>query len=128
MRDVQSALAAGASRVLIGEKLCRDPFGRDFLASTISLLAANGKGNASAQIAQKESSAPPASSVYGNSGTAQSRSTANPKLFFTPEAEAIKIEICAVGRKLWMRQFVDGNGGNISYRIGPMRSFARPRW
>ena len=43
---------------------------------------------------------------------------ADPRLFSTPEAEAIKEEICAVGRKLWMRQFVDGNGGNISYRIG----------
>ena len=39
------------------------------------------------------------------------------KLFFSPEAEAVKKEICDVGRKLWQRQYVDGNGGNISYRI-----------
>ena len=126
MRDVQSALAAGASRVLIGENSVVTPSARDFLAQHNIALAANGKGNASAQIAQKESSAPPASSVYGNSGTAQSRSTANPKLFFTPEAEVIKKEICAVGRKLWMRQFVDGNGGNISYRIGPNEVICTP--
>jgi Class II Aldolase and Adducin N-terminal domain len=43
----------------------------------------------------------------------------NPALFFMPEAEAIKKEICTAGKKLWMRQFVDGNGGNISFRIGP---------
>jgi L-fuculose-phosphate aldolase len=126
MRDVQSALAAGASRVLIGENSVVTPSARDFLAQHNIALVANGNGSASAQIAQKESSAPPASSVYGNSGTAQSRSTANPKLFFTPEAEAIKIEICAVGRKLWMRQFVDGNGGNISYRIGPNEVICTP--
>ncbi len=36
----------------------------------------------------------------------------------SPEAEAIKAEIVAVGRKLWQRQYVDGNGGNISYRLG----------
>jgi L-fuculose-phosphate aldolase len=47
-------------------------------------------------------------------------------LFFTPEAETIKKEICAVGRKLWMRQFVDGNGGNISYRIGPNEIICTP--
>jgi L-fuculose-phosphate aldolase len=29
----------------------------------------------------------------------------------------IKQEIIRVGRKLWDRQYVDGNGGNISYRI-----------
>lgn len=51
---------------------------------------------------------------------------ANPRLFWTPEAEAIKQEICAVGRKLWLRQFVDGNGGNISYRIGPNEVICTP--
>ncbi|MGB0063658.1 MAG: class II aldolase/adducin family protein, partial [Terracidiphilus sp.] len=40
------------------------------------------------------------------------------RLFNSPEAEAIKNEICSVGRKLWLRQYVDGNGGNISYRVG----------
>ncbi len=39
-------------------------------------------------------------------------------LFNSPEANAIKEEICAVGRKLWQRSYVDGNGGNISCRIG----------
>jgi L-fuculose-phosphate aldolase len=40
------------------------------------------------------------------------------RLFHSPEAQAIKKEICAVGWKLWMRSYVDGNGGNISCRIG----------
>jgi len=47
-------------------------------------------------------------------------------LFSTPEAETIKREICATGRKLWLRQFVDGNGGNISYRIGPNEVLCTP--
>ena len=51
---------------------------------------------------------------------------ADPRLFSTPEAEEIKREICAVGRKLWLRQFVDGNGGNISYRIGPNEVICTP--
>jgi hypothetical protein len=34
------------------------------------------------------------------------------------EAEALRTEILHVGRKLWDRQFVDGNGGNISARLG----------
>ncbi len=34
------------------------------------------------------------------------------------EAEALKAEIVATGRKLWERQYVDGNGGNISCRLG----------
>jgi L-fuculose-phosphate aldolase len=34
------------------------------------------------------------------------------------EAEALRAEIIRVGRKLWERQYVDGNGGNISVRLG----------
>ena len=33
------------------------------------------------------------------------------------EAEALRDEIIAAGRKLWQRQYVDGNGGNISARL-----------
>jgi L-fuculose-phosphate aldolase len=34
------------------------------------------------------------------------------------EAEALKAEIILAGRKLWERQYVDGNAGNISCRLG----------
>jgi L-fuculose-phosphate aldolase len=34
------------------------------------------------------------------------------------EAEARRAEIIEVGRKLWRRQCVDGNGGNISVSLG----------
>lgn len=34
------------------------------------------------------------------------------------EAEALRTEILRAGRKLWERQYVDGNGGNISCRLG----------
>jgi L-fuculose-phosphate aldolase len=39
------------------------------------------------------------------------------KLFHCRRAQALKAEIIAVGKKLWQRQYVDGNGGNISARI-----------
>ena len=39
-------------------------------------------------------------------------------VFNSFEAEALRDEIIRTGRKLWDRQYVDGNGGNISCRIG----------
>ncbi len=39
------------------------------------------------------------------------------RLFHSPAARALKEEILAVGKKLWLREFVDGNGGNISCRL-----------
>ena len=38
-------------------------------------------------------------------------------VFTSPAAEAIKEDIVRVGKKLWQREYVDGNGGNISARI-----------
>ncbi len=42
------------------------------------------------------------------------------------EADALRTEIIRVGRKLWQRQYVDGNGGNISVRIGPRYVLCTP--
>lgn len=39
------------------------------------------------------------------------------QIFRSPEAHALKEEILRVGKKLWERQYVDGNGGNISVRV-----------
>ena len=41
------------------------------------------------------------------------------KIFNSLEANALKEEILRVGKKLWQRQYVDGNGGNISVRVSP---------
>ena len=50
-------------------------------------------------------------------GARGARPRAHARLFASPEAEAAKAEIVAAGRKLWQRQYVDGNGGNISFRL-----------
>ncbi len=44
----------------------------------------------------------------------------------SPEAEALRGEIIMVGRKLWERQYVDGNGGNISVRLGAKYALCTP--
>ncbi len=116
MRDVQSALAAGATHLKVCERCIVTPSARDFLhQNNIELVLGAG------------STAAPSSNKSGSAGPVQAtRSAANPRLFSTPEAEAIKLEICAVGRKLWHRSYVDGNGGNISYRIGPNEVLCTP--
>ncbi len=47
-------------------------------------------------------------------------------LFNSSEAMAIKKEMVQTGRKLWQRDFVDGNGGNISYRISDQYVLCTP--
>ena len=119
MRDVQDAASAGASRVLTSTNCVITPSARDLLQQR-NIQIVNG---ARAIAASGNGAAP---SKNGSNVAHAAKSPANPKLFSTPEAEEIKKEICAVGRKLWMRQFVDGNGGNISYRIGPNEVICTP--
>lgn len=48
------------------------------------------------------------------------------KLFNSKEAQAIKEQICDMGRRVWMREYCDGNGGNISARLAPDRFIVTP--
>ena len=117
MRDVQEAVASGATRIVIAQNCVVTPSAKDFLQQRNVALVTTGASAAAA--------APSATPIVA-ANSAQGRPAPNPRLFNSPEAEAIKKEICAVGRKLWMRQFVDGNGGNISFRIGPNEVICTP--
>jgi L-fuculose-phosphate aldolase len=100
-RDVQAALRAGATEILTRAGGVVTPSARD-LARTHGLF-----------LRSAEAKCPgPGSRPSATPGSSAER------LFRSAEAEAVKAEIVAVGRKLWRRQYVDGNGGNISYRIG----------
>ena len=72
------------------------------------------------------------SSVNSNSNSSNSNSNGKPAktvtatspkgeleaFFNSPEIHALKLQICEVGRRLWSRAYVDGNGGNIAIRVG----------
>lgn len=115
LRDVQEAAGAGATRIRVNESCVVTPSARDFCAQRNIVLDAAGV----AVSVPKAGSPAVAAAIPGVA-------PANARLFSTPEAEAVKKEICTVGKKLWMRQFVDGNGGNISYRIGPNEVLCTP--
>ena len=38
--------------------------------------------------------------------------------FNSPQVHDLKLQICEIGRRLWQRAYVDGNGGNIAIRVG----------
>jgi L-fuculose-phosphate aldolase len=71
--------------------------------------------------------------VVFDTGAAPAASSATPSssqgdaaLFASPAAEKIKREICDIGRRIWMREYCDGNGGNISARIATDRFICTP--
>jgi L-fuculose-phosphate aldolase len=38
--------------------------------------------------------------------------------FYSPKVQALKERICAIGERIWNKGYVDGNGGNITVRVG----------
>jgi L-fuculose-phosphate aldolase len=97
-RDIDTAGRAGAKSVRLQRGAVITPSARDAVAARgIQLVFEAGTGTV------------PAKGTTGRSKWDE--------LLHSSEAEAIKQEIVGVGRKLWQRQYVDGNGGNISYRL-----------
>jgi L-fuculose-phosphate aldolase len=59
----------------------------------------------------------------GSAAQPKSLSSKSPKaeldaFFVSAHARNVKEQICEVGRRLWQREYVDGNGGNIAVRAG----------
>jgi L-fuculose-phosphate aldolase len=98
-KDVEAAVRDGATEVVLAPRAVVTPSARDALLR--HGCAARGEGTPGP----------------GTAAPTPAASAAHARLFASPEAEVVKAEICAAGRKLWHRQYVDGNGGNISHRL-----------
>lgn len=40
------------------------------------------------------------------------------KFFASPKIRILKERMCDIGRRMWMREYTDGNGGNLTIRVG----------
>lgn len=48
------------------------------------------------------------------------------RFFRSPAIEILKERICDIGRRLWTRDYTDGNGGNITVRVGDNLALCTP--
>ena len=72
------------------------------------------------------SAAPAASAGYAPFAAPGVYSAEDVRLFASKEANDLKEQICDIGRRIWAREYCDGNGGNISARLGPDRFICTP--
>ena len=68
----------------------------------------------------------PPSAAPGRALSSKSPKAELEALFNSPQARSIKEQICEVGRRLWQREYVDGNGGNIAVRCGEALAICTP--
>ncbi|HTZ19368.1 MAG TPA: class II aldolase/adducin family protein [Opitutaceae bacterium] len=48
------------------------------------------------------------------------------RFFHSAPIEELKLRICDMGRRLWQRDYTDGNGGNITIRVGDNLALCTP--
>jgi L-fuculose-phosphate aldolase len=110
-RDLEPLVGKGIGEIRVREGAILTPSARD-LVHEMRLCVVTGEGSS-------QTPAPRAGGAYGSAPPPSIRGSAEAEAAFrSAEALAIKREIVAVGHKLWKREYVDGNGGNISCRLG----------
>src|SRR6184192_1082399 len=107
VRDLEEMLRSGKDVRVLPEDALLTPSARDFLRD----LEGNG---ASKNSAEKNSPV----HTSGRPVTSKSSPAELEAFLNSAPIHDLKLQICEIGRRLWQRAYVDGNGGNIAVRVG----------
>jgi L-fuculose-phosphate aldolase len=115
VRDLEEMLRNGKDLRAVPEDAILTPSARDFLRDheTGPKVYTNGNGGARANAVSDGKPTPPTKPLNSRSSKAELEA-----FFNSPYALNLKEQICDMGRRLWQRAYVDGNGGNMAVRVG----------
>ncbi|MDG1892164.1 MAG: class II aldolase/adducin family protein [Verrucomicrobiota bacterium] len=113
VKDVEALLRQGKSTEAITVDAILTPSARDLLKSSEFGKAASARTATGASHSS--------GSISANSSQSDLDS-----FFHTEEMESLKEQICDVGRRMWQRAYVDGNGGNIAIRVADDLALCTP--
>lgn len=117
--DAQAFVKTGSKEFRYNRDIRLTPSAKDVLIEAgIKVVFDAGAASSAAPAAPAaQAQAPAAAPVKTASGTTASSSEVL-ALFNSPQAQEMKKLICDIGHRCWQRDYNDGNGGNISARIG----------
>ena len=114
VRDLEERVRQGQDVLSLPAETILTPSARDFLRELEDGAGRKGAaGGAKAIPAAGEKPQPPAKPLSSKSAKSELEA-----LFNSPYGHDLKLQICEVGRRLWGRAYVDGNGGNVAIRLG----------
>jgi L-fuculose-phosphate aldolase len=112
IRDLQEMVRDGKDVKNLPADSIITPSARDFLHDLQS-GGASKNGAANAQVFASDKPSAPAKKLNSKSSKAELEA-----FFSSAYAQGLKEQLCDIGRRLWQREYVDGNGGNIAIRVG----------
>src|SRR5437899_654833 len=107
VRDLEEMLHTGGDLQSLPEDVLLTPSARDFLRDLEAKVGSNGFSKQATGGAQAPKTV-----------TSRSSKQELETFFNSPAIHELKLKICDIGRRLWQRAYVDGNGGNIGIRVG----------
>ena len=107
VKDLEEMVRAGKDVKNLPAEALLTPSARDFMRD----FEKNGSPKASA-------GKPESLAVSARPVTSKSSAPEIEAFFNSPQIHELKEQLCDVGRRLWQRAYVDGNGGNIAIRVG----------
>ena len=107
IRDLEEMLRNGKDVRSLPADALLTPSARDFLREIETSGSQRGRPGNGARPSS------PATPVTSKSPKADIEG-----FFNSPKIQELKLQICDIGRRLWQRAYVDGNGGNIAIRVG----------
>jgi len=114
LKDVEEMLRQGTDLSALTQNALLTPSARDLLRDWEEGLH---KQRPALAVKPAASSAPapaaPSPAIHG--GSSQTELEA---YFRSAACEELKQQICTMGQRLWQREYVDGNGGNLAIRVG----------
>ncbi len=113
VRDLEEMLRNGKDVRVLPDNAILTPSARDFLRDFETGAKAPMNGAAKASAVSDGKLTPPAKPL--NSKSPKSELEA---FFVSAYCHNLKEQICEMGRRLWQRAYVDGNGGNMAVRVG----------
>jgi L-fuculose-phosphate aldolase len=123
-RDIEELIRSGGDANSVPADAILTPSARDLLRD----LEIEGGGKPKPAAVAKAASAmaadkpqPPAKPL-----TSQSPKAELEALFHSPYCADLKQQLVEIGRRLWKRAYVDGNGGNLAIRVGDDLALCTP--
>src|SRR5882762_668868 len=107
VKDLEEMVRGGKDVRSLPDGALLTPSARDFLRDL------EGANSHKVSVSGDARSSPPAKPINSKSPKGELDA-----YFRSPQINDLKAQICDVGRRLWQRAYVDGNGGNIAIRVG----------
>jgi L-fuculose-phosphate aldolase len=115
LRDLEELVRSGKDLSSLSGDSLLTPSARDFLREHESASSKRAGATASSE------GAGPARKPSAGSSKAELEA-----FFSSGPLHELKLQICDIGRRLWQRAYVDGNGGNIAIRVADDLALCTP--